>query len=369
MIRSVAVLVVSCFLLSTTGCTLSDPAGPSDGSPARLVSGPYQLRVCPPPGYWSASEPGPAYDSRPFKSLFRPDSVACWEWVRDEIDCVSTYGLTSPATWGWGTPGQPGYVYDFRPQIYRLLNMWGMPLSIEIECLVDEDWAVVLTAQEAFRRWSPGWISMESAGEGVDIMQFTIDESFRRMQQSGALDTFETAYQLAMYIQLIHSNFGADARVVILEPYPFFSVSEITSRIALLNYHLDLLGEPPLDGFTLDPDWWRFYESPPPGDTIGTGCWEDVKAIEEYCQNAGIPFGLIYWPSNACQDDEFGMGVSDEQWYDEVLFQGAEYEYAGGDPDEYVIMSWLWVPRSVADEDHPYSFMNTVREFAEEYIP
>jgi hypothetical protein len=352
-------LLLAFTMLTVVGCTLPDPAGPVDGNGyfrGRSEEG-YVLRVCPPPGYLPTG--GDVYDSKPFKSLFRPDSIDCWADARQLIDCVSTFGLVAPGCYRWGSEGDPDYDPDFRPEIGALLNVWNMPLAVECKCLMHEGAQQVHTGQAAFARWAPGWKAMENAG-GFDIAQLTIDESFRRMDSCGCLTPYETAYELAQYIQMIREDF--DARVVIMEPYPYFSVNELEYRIGLVNIHLGLIGEEPLDGFLMDPNWFVFDPLDPT-----SGSWEGVLEVETYCKEHGIPFGLIYWPSNAVAKGKV-YWPSDREWSQEVIQQGYAYQAVGGYPDEFVIMSWLWAPQAIAREHTRYSFMWTVSGFANQFI-
>lgn len=329
-------MLVSCSAVSVGGAG----AGREQACPT--------LRICPPPGYylegvqWS--------DGVPFKSLFRPDSTPLWAETRSVVDCISGYDSPLRLVPGWEDP----FEANMMPAVFDSLDAWGIDFAVETTCLHE----LYPTGRQAFDHFSQHWRLLESWG--ADIVQFTLDEPFRRMDElEKPPGTEYAASEVAIYIQLVRSEFGG--RVVLLEPYPYFSVEEIEEIVRLLNSELAELGEPPLDGFTLDPDW-RLFD-------LGTGSWAGVREIEDFCRGEGIPFGLVYWASEAGNwDPPIRDGGRDHRWHDEVMEQGRLYRNVGGSPDEYVIMSWLWIPRAIADEDAEHSFTRTVLDFYRAYV-
>lgn len=317
------------------------------GSPDRAGAAP-RLRICPPPGYylegvqWS--------NGIPFKSLFRPDSIPLWRETREVIDCISGFDSPLRLVPGWEDP----FEENMMPGVFDSLEAWGIEFAVETTCLHE----LYPTGRAAFEHFSEHWRILESWG--ADIVQFTMDEPFRRMDELDDPPGVEyAAREVAVYIELARERFGG--RVVLLEPYPYFDEGEIMEMIELLNAALDDLGEPPLDGFTLDPDWRLFG--------MGTGSWAGVRSIEDYCRSAGVPFGLVYWASEAGNwDPPIRDGARDRRWHDEVMEQGRLYRNMGGRPDEYVLMSWLWIPKAIADERSEYSFTRTVLDFYDAFV-
>ncbi|NLP06150.1 hypothetical protein GX411_09400 [Candidatus Fermentibacteria bacterium] len=313
----------------------------------RTHDGPI-LRICPPPGYYL--EGAQWSNGVPFKSLFRPDSIPLWEQTRGVIDCISGFDSPLRLCPGWEDPFEENMMRG----VFDSLEAWGIDFAVETTCLHE----LYPTGRAAFDHFSEHWRILESWG--ADIIQFTMDEPFRRMDELEDPPGIEyAAREVAIYIHLVRSEFGG--RVVLMEPYPYFSGEEIREMILLLNGELAELGESGLDGFTLDPDW-RLFDR-------GVGSWIGVRGVEEFCRGEGIPFGLVYWASEAGNcDPPIWDGGRDSMWRDEVMEQGMEYRNAGGMPDEYVIMSWLWIPRAIADEYELCSFTRTVLDFCHAFV-
>ena len=102
------------------------------------------------------------------------------------------------------------------------------------------------------------------------------------------------------------------------------------------------------------------YERAQEGENVS---WEGIKAAESFIKrDIATRFGLI-------STSRTGGETSDETWNDNVLDVPHEYAKAGGNPDEYAIMSWFPYPSSsIPEEAGPGLFPDTktVLSFARE---
>lgn len=90
--------------------------------------------------------------------------------------------------------------------------------------------------------------------------------------------------------------------------------------------------------------------------------WEKVKEVEDFVRNEiGCQFGLVCTSRVAGYD-------SDKAYHQAVLSSLKRYSRIGGDPDQYLIMSWFphpafTIPDSAQVNDYP--LMRTVVEFGQ----
>jgi len=318
------------------------------------------FRICPAPGYYDFPDT-PAYSNAlPFKSFFRADSIPGWDQVRSQIDYFGGWDSSLHLCPEWDDPADSNMLSGEGGAFDILHNRMHIPLSLETECLWYPDY---MDGEEAYEWREPHWSALTSWG--AEIRLLTLDEPFRRMDEINPqripppLNPQQAAEEIAEYIQLVHENYPL-VRVELMEPYPYFTVGEILNRIDRLNIALDGLGEDPLEGFVLDPNWMLF-------DNSG---WPQVKALEDSCTKRSISFGLIYWASWAANDGyPEGYFSHDSDWYSDVMHEGQFYQDVGGSPDEYIIQSWLWIPRANTNEDSEATFARTVVDFYNAYFP
>jgi hypothetical protein len=158
---------------------------------------------------------------------------------------------------------------------------------------------------------------------------------------------------------------------------PTLSADTVIRWIDALDARLLAKGARGQDFFRLDVNWINLAMIQS-GYTPAQG-WREVKRVEDHCKAIGLPFSLIYWPSDVFQfEDDERLPVmdsrSDKAWHDQIMEMARKYWDAGGRPDQYVMESWVRVgpnetpmPPTVIPERHVFSFTRSLRELYENF--
>jgi len=60
--------------------------------------------------------------------------------------------------------------------------------------------------------------------------------------------------------------------------------------------------------------------------------------------------------------------LSDKTWYDAIMSQGRAYAATGAVPDQYVIESWISLPKQALPDSADYSYTRSVRDFTRQFV-
>ena len=232
--------------------------------------------------------------------------------------------------------------------IFTLLDGWNLDLALEVAVLKD----FIRTGADGFAYGDSMWTRFEGDC-GASITLFAMDEPYWAVVSEG-IGTGDLAYsvaQTAIWMDSVRTNYP-DAEIVSIEPYPVLDEAELEEWIESLEAECQELSIDGIDAFSLDPDWeHRSFD------------WDSVAALESFCDSEGIPFSLIYWAADATDSTS-----SDYDWYAGIMDQGEAYS---GSPDEYVVESWVWVPRVMTPDTasgNAYPFTRSVLDFYNEFI-
>ena len=115
-----------------------------------------------------------------------------------------------------------------------------------------------------------------------------------------------------------------------------------------------------MDFFRLDVDWICYTAR-------NQGSWLDVRKLEHYCRQRKLPFSLIYWASGYPALERLGL-ADDSTWYVGIMQQGYDYAYLRGQPEQYVIQSWVGAPVRCVPESEPFTFTGSVLDFSHRFV-
>lgn len=144
-----------------------------------------------------------------------------------------------------------------------------------------------------------------------------------------------------------------------IETYPSLSIDDHRMWIESLHKRLTELGVRGLDFYRVDVNWVNFT-----AQTIGS--WREVWKLEQYCRSCKLPFSLIYWASGYPAFKR-KVEVDDSTWYVSVMQQGYDYALIDGQPDQFVVQSWVAAPSHSTPETDPFTFTRSVLDFSRRF--
>ena len=115
-----------------------------------------------------------------------------------------------------------------------------------------------------------------------------------------------------------------------------------------------------LDFYRLDVNWVVFTAR-------NQGSWKEVATLEKYCRGRKLPFSLIYWAADYPQLKRLGL-ADDSTSYISVMHQGYEYATVKGDPDQYMLSSWINAPSHSVPETGDSTFTRCVLDFTRRFV-
>lgn len=233
--------------------------------------------------------------------------------------------------------------------MFSLINQWGLSLGLEVGAV--KPWGV--TGDATFKAENPMWNRFQSLG--AKIAAIGMDEPFCAVRADIHKSDDYAVNETANFISLVRGRYPG---LIIgdIEPYPFFTVEELTGWIDALQNRLKAMNVQGMDYFRLDVDWVSF-------NLAKKGCWQDVKAIEQHCRQAGLKFSLIYWASDFPQLQRLGI-ANDATWYVSVMQQAYDYAMVGGKPDQYMVESWVNGPERMVPDGGEFTFTRSVRDMS-----
>lgn len=310
------------------------------------------VKIMPPPGF-ELHPSGWVMTGYPFRDLF--DNPTQWDLTRNSIDMLGyiDYNLDSK-----------NFTDAELESYFAQMASWDLGLFIETPVI--KEWALSydVHGQPVFLEeyvWDVDvarWGRLEDCGAVID--QLVLDEPYMCTKYH-FLPTGEFSYEWAngvvfRWIQRARNRYDGISRpevsICLMEGYPAFTITELLGFVDGVQYKCDSAGIDGIDVFCLDPDW----------DWVDGLTWPCVKDLQDSIRSRGIDFSLIFWAANHEES------LTDSDWYDGIMEQGSNCLQAGIRPDEYVIQSWIKIPRVTVPESARYSFTNSFRSFYNSYI-
>jgi hypothetical protein len=235
-------------------------------------------------------------------------------------------------------------------------------IDSDIENVWDYDYDSACDGSE-LADYSLGHIKRVYQHDG-EVSYIVLDTPFERNSRTGHANDCNLTYEevsreLLAFMRKIHSKY----------PEVRFGLREYTKCYAVGNYHgrcgtirgdlrdiFDIFLNIVSDGgerieffHAIAPyDWNQQY-------TDG-GEWLKLKLLQDHIQEEGMRFGLVY-------TSFVGGGLSDQLFYHDVLMAKVRFESVGGDPDDFIIESWMDYPKKWLPEDEPYTFTYLLKDF------
>jgi hypothetical protein len=234
-----------------------------------------------------------------------------------------------------------------------MLDKWGLQFALEVGAV--KPWGV--TGETTFQVQHPMWDRFQSLG--ARIYAIAMDEPLCCVRKDLKKADEYAVEQTAQFVALVRRKYPG-IRIGDIEPYPFIPLADLTEWIDALETRLSELNVAGLDFFRLDVDWANF--------TINNcGSWGEVKKLETFCRYRELPFSLIYWAADYPHLQRLNL-ADDATWYISIMRQGSDYALVGGDPDEYVIESWVGAPLRSVPETERWTFTHSVRDFCRRFV-
>jgi len=244
---------------------------------------------------------------------------------------------------------------------FRVMKENGMRLGLEVGAV--KHWG--RTGVRAFELQHPMWERFNRLGGDVFAialdeplvavtMHMVNDKEFKDMTPE---QRFEYAVEeTATFIALVREHYP-HILVGDIEVYPSMKADFVIAWVDALEARLKAKGVRGQDFFRMDVDWVAF--------PVQNGSWEDFMRIEAHCKNIGLPFSMIFWASDLPGDPKKKDDPS--AWYKGVMHQGAEYmKY--GNPDQYVIETWVDAPPEAYPETKDWTFSRSVIDFYTTFV-
>jgi acetyl esterase/lipase len=244
---------------------------------------------------------------------------------------------------------------DEMRQFGQMLKGWNIKFGLEIESVTGSERS--RTGQQVFDRQVKGLDAIQA--NGLPIYSFGMDEPYSKEVLIHHLPREEALQETANFIALMRQHFP-DARIGDIEPYPALNLQELVAWVRDLQGRLAQMHVRGTDFFRLDYDWTHLMVDKHSN-------FMEVKELEVACRAMRVPFSFVYWAP------PFGfyqrMGIADDSiWHTFVMWQGYAYALVNGDPDQYVLESWIGTPSTGTPETNPDSFSCSVLDFCNKFV-
>lgn len=276
-----------------------------------------------------------------FRELFEhPDQ---WTDTRKSVDVLFATDLK---------------LHDFKDDELRAwfgqMHDWNLKLAMEVGAL--KEWGQ--TGEKCFNAERKNWERLQ--GLGAHLYAIAMDEPLCACREHINKTDDYALEETAQYIKLVRETFP-DLLIGDIETYPSITIEDHEKWIEGLQHRLAELKVRGLDFYRLDVDWVRFTVQ-------NKGSWKEARQLELWCRQHKLPFGMIYWPSGFESLRKQGLG-DDSTYYTSTMQQGYDYRRVGGNPDQYVIESWVGAPAHSVPETEEWTFTRTVRDFVRKFAP
>ncbi len=276
----------------------------------------------------------PPFGSADFVSLFAPNEQ--WSLAASHVQVFKFYEA-------WVV--QVANDSQLKQEV-TWLNQHGINIAIEMP-------ALVATAQcgvgiEGFSDGATGALvalnRIKQAGGAVNYV--ALDEPFYfGSLYSGQNACRWSAEKIAQEVEaFVKSLQGFDPNIVIGDIEPVVSNSSVRQYEQWIETYNQVSGHY-FPFFHMDTDWSRVT-------------WPtDAKALEGFCRQRGIQFGIIY-------NGGYYSVTSDEQWLAYAADRMATYESQyGGHPDNVIFQSWHDHPVYLLPESSPHTFTHLILKY------
>jgi hypothetical protein len=234
------------------------------------------------------------------------------------------------------------------------MHDWNLKLAMEVGAL--KEWGQ--TGEKCFNAERKNWERLQ--GLGANLYAISMDEPLCACREHINKTDDYALEETAQYIKLVREAFPT-LLIGDIETYPSITIEDHEKWIEGLQKRLAELKVRGLDFYRLDVDWVRFTVQ-------NKGSWKEARQLELYCRQHKLPFSMIYWPSGFESLRKQGLG-DDSTYYTSTMQQGYDYHRVGGNPDQYVIESWVQAPAHAVPETDEWTFTRTVRDFARKFAP
>ena len=323
--------------LSTGGVTISAAFGGVSGSTLLAITPSDSARLV-----WFAPDDA----SADMLNLFsHPEQ---WPNARASVQVFKFYVaqlLAPPNT--CGTCGQNTEPNLVDAGAFSKLNQWGLDIGIEIP--VVKSWACTADLSSAF---DIPTVQVVQSNGGV-VSYLAMDEPFIGGQsvdsngQSCNYSMQQSATQTAQFVKLMHT-FSPTVQIGDIEPYPYFSESQLESWITTLQ----------ADGVNL-----AFFHLDVNSFAAGANLNSDLQLLDSFCHSHGIPFGVIFIDQQLDTTQE----LSDQDYYTNTMQWVQTVKSAIGVPQHLIFQSWILNGDGVLDvpmnlpENDPAIYIHTRR--------
>jgi hypothetical protein len=235
----------------------------------------------------------------------------------------------------------------------QTIRQWNISLDLEVGGV--KEWC--RKGDDCFAKQKGWWDRIIKHGGEID--SFVMDGPRAKVIRDLQLSEDYAVEQVARFVVDVHKAYPR-ALVADIEPYPSQSTQDHIRWIDRLRQRLYDMGDRGLDFYRIDLNWVAFQSE-------HKGSWAGLKAIEDHCHARHIPFSLIYWASDFPLAKSAGH-LTDKTWYDGIMKEGAGYASSGAVPDQYVIESWIGLPKQALPETGGYTFTQSVRDFTHRFV-
>jgi len=215
--------------------------------------------------------------------------------------------------------------------------------------------------------------------EGANIAGFAIDEPlvavmfdpiFNFIGDEEAKFNF-TVEQTAQFIALVRYYYP-DAFIGNIEVFPSFSIDLNIRFVDALEARLVELTGFGQDFYRMDVDWSPLSFTGRVGPDHREA-WAELVRFEQHLNSIGLPHSLIYWGADYHDGYFYVDRNTDRLWHDQMMRMGAMYKAAGGNPDQFVLQTWVHIdgfgiPYTTLPEDFEWSFTNNIIDFFNTFI-
>jgi hypothetical protein len=258
----------------------------------------------------------PNMGSRDYVDLFA--NPEAWAAARGEIDVFKFYTqnlLEAPCSI-CGSNILNAFV---DADAFQKLTEWGIGISAEVGAV--KEWGC--TGDEEYRVAKEVMDNVQ--GNGGKVTFLAMDEPYigGELVANGNSCNYtmeQSADATAHFIQLVNR---ANEHVLIgdIEPYPYFSILQLEGWITALEERGVRLAF-----FHLDVDIER-------AQVEGQPIEKDLQALNQFCQEHGIPFGVIF-------TSNWRYAGSDRAYYDSTMGWIHRVYQAIGKPQHVIFQSW-----------------------------
>lgn len=237
--------------------------------------------------------------------------------------------------------------------IFLKLRQWGISLELEVGAV--KEWGV--TGRGTFLKEVDYWRRISRLG--ANITSLAMDEPLSACHNL-LHEGIDYATRETVEFVVAARDELPDVAVGDIEPYPSIPIDEHRRWIDDLHRTLRKRTGRGLEFYRIDPDWAAF------GAQSRVG-WREVRDLERFCRERSISFSLIYWAANYPAENAAHADTS-HSWYNGILEEGNSYREAGGRPDQYVIESWIGIPRESVPEDSILTFAGSALAFVDRFV-